>query len=239
MRRDFLIKIGSQVWLRMAVDCVYFGPQHFSILLDKITQVIFYSAPTSFTPPRAPKSHRGPNLDIASWQQLTLQISRVIPDFTRKQANIFARLWSLCHWVSKRKECNTGCCWGVVFLIFVSLGAYGLKHGFCCLSPRSNTSEVFVWSFTSQEPSKKCMENARSLWQSCLARPALQWYFIVAVVGGDRSNWEIDMIFIYIYNYLPIELGEHEDYLVGHPTQLCGLLLVEPKKMQLQEAPII
>ena len=45
------------------------------------------------------------------------------------------------------------------------------------------------------------------------------------------------MIFIYIY--IPIELGEHEDYLVGHPTQLCGLLLVEPKKMQLQEAPII
>ena len=198
MRRDFLIKIGSQVWLRMAVDCVYFGPQGFLSCLTKQPRWYFTVAPTSFTPPGpkipsflaiswtggvSSKKRGGTNLDIASWQQLTLQISRVIPDFTRKQANIFARLWSLCHWVSNRKECNTA-----LLLVFL-LCFWSLFH-----------SKLMVWSSTSQEPSKKVHGKCEKCrWQSCLARPALQWYFIVAVVGGDRSNWEIDMIFIYIY----------------------------------------
>lgn len=81
---------------------------------------------------------------------------------------------------------------GLLFLIFVSLDAYGLKHCFCSAFPRSNTSKVSFLKIHESGALKKvhgkCEKFVAKLFEAHLRYNDISLLLLLVVVIGQAGR---------------------------------------------------
>jgi len=192
LRRDLLVK----KW----------GPRSGSVSVVRASRTLRFLS-CLFT---AQGQHRSPKkkISIISWSQDWWSLPQTWILLPASSSPSKSREWSqtsqgnkqtsslgseVCAIGFHRKECCHTHCWVVVSDLCVTRRLW-FEALFLFRFPKKQHIRSFFWRSASQGKSEKFVAKL-------FGTPALQWYFIVAVVGGDRSSWEINMIYIYPLNW--------------------------------------